>query len=137
MAERVRIYNEAKHDIGLINQTGIEYNIKPKMFISLGKDDAEYMVAIARNQFMSGKLRLDDADMTKDLGLLEPGTESPYSEIAVRKALSGTVKSLKKWLSDIEDVSIAEVIYQVANEMDLPVSKMNALKEAFPNKFED
>ena len=55
MGERVRITNETLHDVGLRNQNGIEYNIRPGTFIALPRDDAEYMVAIARRLFDTGE----------------------------------------------------------------------------------
>ena len=137
MAERVRITNMAKHDIGLINQTGIEYNIKAGMFITLGKDDAEYMVALARRMFENGKLELGDKQLAADLGLTKQDQLNPNSEEAVRKALSGTAKALKKYVDSIEENSLIEVIYEVAHQMDLPASKMAVLKDAFPQKFVD
>lgn len=137
MAERVRITNMAKHDIGLINQTGIEYNIKAGMFITLGKDDAEYMVAIARKSFENGKLVLGDKELAADLGLTAPDEMNPNSEEAVRKALGGNAKALKKYVDGIQGESLIEVIWEVANQMDLPASKMAVLKEAFPQKFVD
>lgn len=137
MAERVRITNMAKHDIGLVNQTGIEYNIKAGMFITLGKDDAEYMVAMARKSFENGKLVLGDKELAADLGLMTPDELNPNSEEAVRKALGGNVKALKKYVEGIQEESLIEVIWEVANQMDLPASKMAVLKEAFPQKFVD
>lgn len=137
MAERVRITNTTRHDIGLVNQTGIEYNIKPGMFITLGKDDAEYMVALARRMFENGKLELGDEQLAADLGLTKQDQLNPNSEEAVRKALSGTAKALKKYVDSIEEDSLIEVIYEVAHQMDLPSSKMAVLKEAFPQKFVD
>ena len=137
MAERVRITNMAKHDIGLVNQTGIEYNIKAGMFITLGKDDAEYMVAIARKSFENGKLVLGDKELAADLGLTTPDELNPNSEEAVRKALGGNAKALKKYVEGIQEESLIEVIWEVANQMDLPASKMAVLKEAFPQKFVD
>ena len=137
MAERVRITNMAKHDIGLVNQTGIEYNIKPGMFITLGKDDAEYMAAMARRCFANGKLVLGDAELAADLGLTSPDEVNPNSEEAVRKALSGNVNALKKYVKSIQEESLIEVIWEVAGQMDLPSSKMTVLKEAFPQKFVD
>lgn len=137
MAERVRITNMAKHDIGLINQTGIEYNIKAGMFITLGKDDAEYMVAMARKSFENGKLVLGDKELAADLGLTTPDELNPNSEEAVRKALGGNAKALKKYVESIQEESLIEVIWEVANQMDLPASKMAVLKEAFPQKFVD
>lgn len=137
MAERVRITNMAKHDIGLVNQTGIEYNIKAGMFITLGKDDAEYMVAMARKSFENGKLVLGDRELAADLGLTTPDELNPNSEEAVRKALGGNAKVLKKYVEGIQEESLIEVIWEVANQMDLPASKMAVLKEAFPQKFVD
>ena len=137
MAERVRITNMTKHDIGLVNQTGIEYNIKPGMFITLGRDDAEYMAALARRMFANGKLVLGDQQLAADLDLAKPDGLNPNSEEAVRKALAGTVKTLKKYVESIQENSLIEVIYEVAHQMDLPSSKMTILKEAFPQKFVD
>lgn len=137
MGDRVRITNKAKHDIGLRNQTGIEYNIKAGMFITLSRDDAEYMVALARRMFENGKLVLGDEQLAADLAVAKPTDPNPNSEETVRKALSGTPKALKKYVESIKEESVIEVIYEVAHQMDLPTSKMNILKEAFPKKFDE
>ena len=34
MADRVRITNGSQHDVGLVSQSGIEYNIRPGTFIT-------------------------------------------------------------------------------------------------------
>ena len=139
MAERIRITTTSQHDVGLVNQSGIEYNIRPGAFISLSKEDAEYMVAIAPRLFASenraAELRLDNEDLAKDLNLVAPGDPTPADAMVIKKALGGTLNAVKKYVAGVEDPYLIEQIYQTAKEMDLPTSKMNVLKEAFPNKF--
>ena len=141
MAERIRITNTSQHAVGLISQNNIEYNIRPGTFITLPKEDVEYMVAIAPKLFASAdraaELRLDNEEVAKDLNLVAPGDPTPADESVIRKALGGSVKSVEKYVDGIEDPYLIEAICQTAKAMDLPASKMSVLKEAFPNKFID
>ena len=139
MAERVRITNTSQHDVGLINQNNVEYNIRPGAFITLTRDDAEYMVAIAPKLFATvdraAELRIDDIELAKDLNIAAPGEATPGDEMVIRKVLGGTAKNIEKYVSEITDPYQIEQIYQTAIKMDLSQSKMKVLKEAFPEKF--
>lgn len=135
MADRIRITNESKHNIGLKNQGGIEYNLRPGTFITLAKDEAEYMIAIGKKMFDTGELRIDNEEMAKDLDILAPGDPSPASDDVIKKALNGSAKQLEKYLDTVKEPYVIEAIYQMSKTMDLPTSKMNLIKEAFPNKF--
>lgn len=141
MAERIRITNTSQHAVGLISQSNIEYNIRPGTFITLPKEDVEYMVAIAPKLFASAEraaeLRLDNEEIAKDLNLVAPGDPTPADESVIRKALGGSVKAIEKYVDGIDDPYLIEAICQTAKEMDLPQSKMRVLKEAFPRKFID
>lgn len=133
--ERVRITNETRYNIGLVSQSKIEYNIRPHAFITLNRDDAEYMIARVPSLFQEGKLRVDNEELAQDMGIIAPGDVSPWSEDAVRKILSGKVAAISEWAKNITDNSIAEVVYDVAMQMDLSASKMRVLKEVWPEKF--
>lgn len=141
MENRVRITNTSQHDVGLLNQNGIGYNIRPGTFITLSREDAEYMVAIAPKLFASadhaGELRIDNEELAKDLNIAAPGDPTPADESIIRKGLGGSLNAMKKYLSNITDPYLIECVYQTAKKMDLPQSKMNVLKEAFPEKFID
>lgn len=141
MAERIRIINTSRADCGLRTQNGIEYNIKAGAFITLPKEDAEYVVAIAPKLFATndraGVLRLDNEDLAKDLNLVAPGDPTPADAMVIQKALNGTVNAVKKYVADITDPYHIEAVVQTAKSMDLPTSKMKVLKEAFPDKFID
>lgn len=137
--DRVRITNTSQHDVGLVNQNGVEYNIRPGTFIALTKDDVEYMVAIAPKLFASAEraaeLRIDNEELAKDMNIAAPGDPTPADESVIRKALGGNLTQLRKYVSNIEDPYLIEAIYQTALKMDLPQSKMNILREVFPQKF--
>ena len=141
MADRVRITNTSTHDVGLVTQSNIEYNIRPGAFITLTKDDAEYMVAIAPKLFATkeraGELRIDNEELAKDLNIAAPGDPSPADDAVVKKNLSGSANQIKKYVSEIEDPLLIDAICRMAKEMDLPLSKMRVVKEAFPQKFID
>lgn len=141
MADRVRITNTSTHDVGLVTQSNIEYNIRPGAFITLTKDDAEYMVAIAPKLFATkeraGELRIDNEELAKDLNIAAPGDPSPADDTVVKKNLSGSANQIKKYVSEIEDPLLIDAICRMAKEMDLPLSKMRVVKEAFPQKFID
>ena len=139
MAERVRITNTSVHDVGLVTQSGIEYNIRPGAFITLTKDDAEYMVAMApalfATEYRAGELRLDNEELAKDLNLVAPGEPSPADDVVVKKALSGTANQIKKYVEGVEDPMTIDAIVRMAHQMDLSQSKMKIIQEAFPHKF--
>lgn len=139
MADRVRITNGSQHDVGLISQSGIEYNIRPGTFITLTREDAEYMVAIAPKLFATkehaGELRMDDEETAKDLNLVAPGEPSPADDVVVRKALNGNMGSFRKYVAELKDQYLIDTVCQTAKAMDLPMSKMKVLQEAFPTKF--
>lgn len=139
MADRVRITNTSNHDVGLVSQTGIEYNIRPGTFITLARDDAEYMIAIAPKLFATkeraGELRIDNEEMAKDLNIVAPGDPAPNDAVVIKKALGGSANAIKKYIADMEDPLLIDAVCRTAMEMDLPQSKMRVLKEAFPGKF--
>lgn len=141
MAERIRITNTSQHAVGLVSQSNIEYNIRPGTFITLPKEDVEYMVAIAPKLFASeeraAELRLDNEEVAKDLNLVAPGDPTPADESVIRKALGGSLKSVEKYVETIKDPYLIEAVCETAKAMDLPQSKMKILKEAFPRKFID
>lgn len=141
MADRVRITNTSIHDVGLVSQSGIEYNIRPGTFITLAKDDAEYMIALAPRLFATadhcGELRIDNEELARDLNLAAPGDPSPADDAVVRKALSGSVNQLKKYVSEAEEPLLIDAIVRMAEKIDLPQSKMRVIREAFPSKFTD
>ena len=45
--------------------------------------------------------------------------------------------SVKKYIQTLTEPFIIDTVCRVAKAMDLPDSKMKALREAFPNKFLD
>lgn len=64
MAERVKIYNDTKFDIGLRDTRGIEFNIRPHAFALFEKQEVEYFVTVARKLFEAPRrLRIDDQDL--------------------------------------------------------------------------
>ena len=137
MAERVRITNESVHDCGVKLQNGIEYNIRPGAFITLTKEDVEYLVSIAHEEFNTGELRIGDKETAEDLNVLKPGDAAPISEDEIRKALNGRVSAIRDYLEGIDNDYVKQAIIHVAHEMDLPTSKMKLLKEFFPKQFSD
>lgn len=134
MTERVRIKNVTPYDIGLRAQNGIEYNIKPGLFITMSKDDAEYNMAIAPKLFRKpAQLVVEDVVLNEMMGITKEDTEVCSKEVAM-KYLKGSAAKLKTFLSENNEPHVIETVAITAKEMDLPASKITILQEFMPQR---
>ena len=137
MADRIKVYNDTKYDIGLKDQRGIEFNIKPGTFAMFEKAEVEYFVSLVRKYFEEPhRLRIDDQDTLISCGLATEAP-SPVDESFIRKNLQQSVGKVKKYVEAIDDPFVMDTVCDVAISMDLPNSKMELFREKCPAKFEE
>lgn len=133
MTERVRVRNATKFDIGLVSQTGLGYNIKAGLFITMNRDDVEYNMALAPKLFEKpAMLIVEDEDLSQSVGI-EDYNKATYSEADIEKILKGTTAKLKAFVDENkEHHHIIEMLATASEKMDLPTSKVKILKEVLP-----
>ena len=133
--EKIRVYNPRKYAIGVILQNGTERSILPGSFALLTKDDIEYLASIAPALFEGEKqLRLDDRNLAVDLGFVESVDQSVLDDEEIRKNLGQRASSVKAWLDSIHEAYLLDAICDVADQMDLPASKLQLLQERMPER---
>lgn len=140
MSEKIKVYNQAKYDVGVRTINGIEYNIRPRSFIPLSEVDIEKLAAETR-LFSSGVLRVEEKhrEMEKDIGVdakdnVNFMTDEELHKILDKKGAPGT-RELKKLLEEATTPMMKQRIYDLAKEMDLSASKMKIIQEAIPELF--
>ena len=138
MADTVKVKNLTGYSIGLRLINGIERNIAPGTIIYIPRDDLEYNISIARSLFEAPKqLEIEDQETNEAAGLSYGEEDVVCGDEEIAKKLKGGNAALKKWISEISQPHILEKIYHMANELDLPVSKMKILKEKMPEHYLD
>lgn len=135
MADRVRVRNTTKFDIGVVTINGIEYNIKAGLFILMNRDDVEYNMALAPKLFREpSMLVVEDDELSLNMGI-EDYNKAAMTDDEVVKALKGTVPKLKAFLAEHKgEKHVMQTVWDLAKDMDLPASKIKALGEAFPDR---
>ena len=132
MSDKVRVRNVTKYNIGLTNQSGVGYNIKPGLFITMTREDAEYNMAIAPKLFaVPARLVVEDEDLNEVMGI-DHTAQEVIDETVAEKYLKGSVAKLRTWLEENNEPHILEIVYQTAEKMDLPASKVKIIKEFIP-----
>lgn len=135
MEDKVRVYNDRKYDIGLILQNGREQVIKHGSFANMTVDEVEYQISVAPALFEGEKqLRLSERGLSKDLKLIEDETQPVFNADEIRRNLNLRPQQMGKWLEGIREMPLLDLIYDVAQTMDLPASKLALLKERLPNR---
>lgn len=134
MTDRVKVKNMTPYNIGLKAQNGIEYNIKPGLFITMSKEDVEYNMAIAPKLFRKpARLVVEDVALNEMMGITKEDTEVCSKEVAI-KYLKGSAAKLKTFLSENNEPHVLETVAITAKEMDLPASKITILQEFMPQR---
>lgn len=132
MTEKVRVTNVTPYNIGLKAQNGIEYNIKPHLFVTMNREDVEYNMAIAPRLFSSpAQLIVSDEELNSMMGI-DAEKANVCDSATIEKALKGTAAKLKTWLAENKQPHVLESVYEVAMKMDLPASKIKVLQEFMP-----
>lgn len=135
MADRVRVRNATKYDIGLTTMTGFGYNIKPGLFIMMNREDVEYNMALAPKLFEApARLVVEDAELSQVVGIEDPKEATP-TDADLIKVLKGNANRLKEYIdTNKENEHILERLAVLAKEADLPASKIKVLQDALPQR---
>lgn len=135
MAEssRVRVVNNTKFNIGLVGLNGMGYNIRPGVFALMNREDVEYNMAIAPSLFQKpAMLTVEDEELSMDVGI-EDVKSATFTDEDIAKVLKGTPAKIKAFIEENREAPhVIEAVLENAKKMDLPVSKMKVLKDAFP-----
>lgn len=137
--KRLRVYNRAKYDIGVILLNGVSFNIKPNSFQIMTVNDILYIESAYQNsQFFTRRLLVATDDSGKEFDVAELGFA--YSDNVhkddkeITEMLKQSVKKIEAWLETVTDEAELHAIYIVAKEMDLPASKLKVLSAKIKNK---
>lgn len=134
MNERVRVNNVTPYAIGLKSQTGIEYNIRPRAFVVMHRDDVEYNMAIAPGLFRSpAKLIVEDQELSEIMGIV-PVEETSCDKETIDKILKSSAAKIEAWLNENNYPHVIETLLDAAKDMDLPASKIKVLQKFAPNR---
>lgn len=135
MADRVRVRNATKYDIGLTTMNGFGYNIKPGLFIMMNREDVEYNMALAPRLFEApARLVIEDVELSQIVGIENPKEATP-SDADLAKVLKGSASKLKDYVvANKQNEHILERLAGLAKEADLPASKIKVMQEALPQR---
>lgn len=135
MADRVRVRNTTKYDIGLVTMNGFGYNIKAGLFMMMNRDDVEYNMALAPTLFEApARLVVEDVELSQIVGIEDPKTATP-TDAELNKVLKGSAAKLKDYLEENKrNEHILERIAALAKQADLPASKIRVMQEALPQR---
>ncbi len=137
MADRIRVYNPQKFDIGVATQDKpIGMNIKAGSFIMQTQDEIDYITSISR-LFQRGLLRIEEkkaAEVMESIGIDVNTDPNFIDDEDIKKKLSCTAKTIEKWLNEIEEPYILDRIFDVAKDMNLNMSKIRVLQAKMPDK---
>ena len=137
MAEKIRVINPQKFDVGVITQDKpIGMNIKAGGFIMLTQDDIDYIMSIS-TLFQRGFLRIEETkavEIMESVGIDVNTDPNFIDDEDIRKKLNGTAKTIEKWLNDIHEEYILDRIFDVAKDMNLNMSKIKVLQTKMPSK---
>lgn len=135
MADRVRVRNATKYDIGLTTMTGFGYNIKPGLFIIMNREDVEYNMALAPRLFEApARLVVEDVELSQAVGIDDPKAATP-SDQELLKILKGNAGKLKDYIEKNRmNEHILERLAGLAKDADLPASKIKVMQDALPQR---
>lgn len=138
---RYRVTNKCRYDIGVRLSNGQEIVITPDSFQLLTADDIAYIDSICFDDKFFSKRMLVPYDQNgkevpmDQLGMYIEEDPVPHLDDAeITAALKQTPKKIEAWLSQIEDPAELHAIFEVAQTMDLPASKLKLLITKMPEK---
>lgn len=131
MADKIRVHNDTRFFIGVLDAEKRPHTIKPKKFDMLTRDDIDSIEALG-NYFSLHKLRVEDEKIAEDIGV-DKNDPNNLTEADIRTRLNGSAESIRKWLETITVPHKLNEVYEVADTMDLNASKIRVLKEKNPN----
>lgn len=133
--EKVKVYNDRNHNVGLTLQNGTERVVQAKSYTLLTREDIDYLASIAPDLFIDEcKLRLEDRKLAIDMGFIQDENAPMFDSAEIKKQLSGSAGKLRQWLHTIEKPFLLDEVFEVVKTMDLPASKLQILQEKFPDR---
>lgn len=134
MTERVRVRNVTTFNVGLKGQNGIEYNIKAGTFQTMNREDVEYNMAIAPKLFAApARLVVEDESLNEMMGI-DPTSNEVIDAAVAEKYLKGSAAKLRTWLEENKEPHVLEIVWEAAQKMDLPTSKVRVLQDFVPSR---
>lgn len=137
MADKIKVYNPQKFDVGIITQDKpMGINVKSGSFVLLTQDEISYLASVC-TLFQRGCLRVEEkhaAETMQELGIDVNNDPNYVDDEDIKAKLSGTPKSIEKWLAGITEPYVFDRIYDVAADMNLSVAKVKVLQAKMPNK---
>lgn len=139
MDGKIKVYNPTTHDVGvyLVDSPTAGRNIRPGTFIYMTEADIDMLMATT-GLFAHGHLRVEEAaeDLMTQNGIDVKDNPNFMDDDEIRKKLSMSAKKISEWLDTIEVDHVLGHVYEVAMTMDLPKTKLAALKAKMPdNEF--
>lgn len=134
MTERVRVRNVTTFNVGLKAQNGIEYNIKAGTFQTMNREDVEYNMAIAPKLFSSPARLVVEDEMLNELMGIDPAANEVIDVAVAEKYLKGNAAKLRAWLEENKEPHVLEIVWETAQKMDLPASKVKVLQDFVPSR---
>lgn len=140
-AKVFRVYNRCGYDIGVNLASGLQPILRAGSFLPMTVNDILYLESVARGKkkpFSSREL-VAVSDDGKDLTLEDLGgytdtySEKHFSEAEISAILKKSAKQIEAWIGEIDDAIELHAIKAVAEEMDLPNSKMKIIKAKMPD----
>ena len=141
METLLRVYNRTKINIGIVTMSGMSMNVEPGQMLMLAIKDILMLennypkLALFSKHLFEAVDETNEVVSLSDMGgydIVQEETYTPDEEIREKFKLSA--KKLSEWLQGINDEMILERVYQIAQEEDLPKSKVDIIKEKTPNK---
>lgn len=130
MAELIRVYNPNKFDVGIKKMDGNSANVKAGSFAMLSAEEIQWISSISP-LFEKGILRVDQQKqgVLHEVGIHVEDNPNVLTDEQIRAELGKTAKSIKNWLGAITEPFVLAHIAEIAMEMDLTKSKIDALSQ--------
>ena len=130
-SDKIRVRNNTTFDIAVKMLDEKERLIKAGSFLPMTKDEIDYLSSIC-SVFSSNHLTIENPEEAKEIlegsGIVMEENPVFMDDDDIRKHLRASAANVKKWLDEIEfDRVLFSRIERIANEMDLPASKMKVV----------
>ena len=130
--KKYRVRNNTSFDIAVRMMDGKERAIKAKSFFPMTKDEIDYIASVC-TLISTNHLTIDDPEDAKEIlednGIVVEDNPVFMDDEDIRKHLRASAANVKKWLDDIEFDRVLFIrIKTIAEEMDLPASKMKVVE---------
>lgn len=133
--EKYKVFNDRGYHIGLVLQNGTERVVQRGSYVLLAKEEIEYLTSIAPRLFQGERqLRLEDRALAVELGFVLAEDQPVFDEAFIRKQLGQRMALVKAWLEGITEPFLKDEVCRVAQQMDLPASKLQILQDWCPER---